>query len=356
MGVQKISSVRSARKLHVVAYVRVSTFLDCQDESYEQQTLYYEGFIRSHSDWEFAGVYGDRVSGTHSENRLEFQRMIQDALAMKIDLIYCKSVSRWARNAVEALESVKYLTGNKINIVFEQEGIDTRDPSVLFQLSLASSIAQSESESISENMKWLYRNRAERGIYKPQRNKHFGYNTDDHTFVPDRNAEYVRLMFKRFAVGATTGEIEEELKDLGVTDKGKPITQTRIRSILNNEVYVGDKEFGKKPQRNVITGKPDEVQVKKYFTNHHEAIIDRETWDAVQARLGKEKLVRKRENEKRHRMLNILRVDPEVPPRRLCKMAGVERTVAANFISNLRKKRKLIRDADGCWMLDEKMV
>ena len=84
--------------------------------------------------------------------------------------------------------------------------------------------------------------------------------------------------------------------------------------------------------------------------------FSRETWDAVQARLGKEKLVRKRENEKRHRMLNILRVDPEVPPRRLCKMAGVERTVAANFISNLRKKRKLIRDADGCWMLDEKMV
>lgn len=99
-------------------------------------------------------------------------------------------------------------------------------------------------------------------------------------------------------------------------------------------MYVGDKEFGKKPQRNVITGKPDEVQ----------------------ARLGKEKLVRERENEKRHRMLNILRADPELPPRRLCKMVGVERTVAANFISNLRKKGALIRDADGCWMLDEKMI
>ena len=231
-----------------------------------------------------------------------------------------------------------------------------RDPSVLFQLSLASSIAQSESESISENMKWLYRNRAERGIYKPQRNKHFGYNTDDRTFVPDENARYVRLMFERFAAGAQLGEIEEELKDLGVTDKGNPITQIRIRSILNNEVYVGDKEFGKKPQRNVITGKPDEVQVKKYFTNHHEAIIDRGTWDAVQARLGKEKLVRERAKEKRSRMLNILRADPEIPPRRLCKMVGVERTVAANFISNLRKKGALIRDADGSWMLDEKLV
>ena len=116
--------------------------------------------------------------------------------------------------------------------------------------------------------------------------------------MPDGNAKYVRLMFERFAAGATTGESEEELKGLGVTDQGKPITQTKIRGILNNEVYVGDKEFGKKPQRNVITGKPDEVQVKKYFTNHHEAIIDRETWDAVQARLGKDKLVRERENEK----------------------------------------------------------
>lgn len=344
MGVQKISSVRNTRKLHVAAYVRVSTFLDCQDESYEQQALYYEGFIRSHPDWEFAGVYGDRISGTHSDNRPEFQRMIQDAIDMKIDLIYCKSVSRWARNAVEALESVKYLTGNKVNIVFEQERIDTREPGVLFQLGLASSIAQSESESISENMKWLYRNRAERGIYKPSKDKHFGYNTDDHTFVPDGNAQYVRLMFERFAAGATLGEIEEELKDLGV-----PFTQHRIRGILKNEVYAGDKEFGKIPQRNVITGKPDEVQVKKYFTNHHEAIVDRETWDAVQARLRKEKLVRERAKEKRHQMLEILRSDPELPPRRLCRMVGVERTVAANYINSLRKRGVLTRDKDGVW-------
>ena len=352
MGVERIASLRNSRKPQVAAYVRVSSLMEAQDESYEVQAEHYEKFIKAHTEWEFAGVYGERLSGTHAENRPEFQRMIEDAIAMKIDIIYCKSVSRWARNAVEALESIKYLTGNNVRIIFEQEGIDTRNPSTLLQLSLASAISQSESESISENVKWLYRKRAERGIYIPAKGVNFGYNTDAHTFVPDGNARYVRLMFERYAEGRSLAEIEKELE--GVTDeRGEPIKRCRIRAILKNEVYAGDKEFGKVPQRNVITGKPDEVQVKKYVRDHHEPIVSRKTWDAVQARLAREKLERDRAEEKRKRMLNVLRAVPEMKAAELAERVGVERGTAKSFIHGLKKKGVLKKDDQGNWMIEE---
>lgn len=353
MGIERIASLRNSRKPQVAAYVRVSSLMEAQDESYEAQAEHYEKFIRSHADWEFAGVYGDRLSGTHAENRPEFQRMIEDAIAMKIDLIYCKSVSRWARNAVEALESIKYLTGNNVRIIFEQEGIDTSQPGTLFQLSLASAVSQSESESISENVKWLYRKRAERGIYIPRKGVNFGYNTDENTFVPDRNAKHVRLMFERYAAGMSIAEIEKELKKLGVTDQGgKPITGSRIAAILKNEIYVGDKEFGRTPQRNVITGKPEEVQVKKYVKDHHAAIVSRQTWETVQARLEKEKLERDKAGEKRKRMLNILRAVPEMKAASLAERVGVKTQTAKDFIQGLKKKGILKKDVDGSWMVE----
>ena len=352
MGVERIVSLRNSRKPQVAAYVRVSSLMDTQDESYEAQAEHYEKFIKAHDEWEFAGVYGERISGTHSENRPEFQRMINDAIAMKIDIIYCKSVSRWARNAVEALESIKYLTGNNVRIIFEQESIDTQNPSTLLQLSLASAISQSESESISENIKWLYRKRAERGIYLPNKGRHFGYNTDAHTFVPDGNAKYVRLMFERYAAGMSMGEIEKELK--GVTDeKGEPIKRHRIRAILKNEADAGAQEFGKIPLRNVITGKPDEVQVKKYVKDHHTAIVSRKTWDAVQARLDREKLERDRAEEKRKRMLKALRADPGMGPTSLAGRVGVEPRTAKNFIHGLKKKGVQVKGDDGSWKVAE---
>ena len=121
--------------------------------------------------------------------------MINDALAGKIDIIFCKSVSRWARNTLDGLRAIKRLTGNHVHIVFEQEGIDTRQPGVIFNLNVAAAIAQAESESISENLKWIYRRRAEQGIFMAQRGKYFGYNTDDGSFHLDENADHVRDIF-----------------------------------------------------------------------------------------------------------------------------------------------------------------
>lgn len=296
MGVTRIRSERHSRKTRAAAYVRVSTMLSEQDESYEAQSAYYEQKIRSNPEFEFVGVYGDRISGTHKENRRKFNQMIEDALAGKIDLIYCKSISRWGRNTLDSLESIKMLVGNQVNVVFEENGIDTRNPGESFKLNLYAAIAQSESESISDNLKWLYRHRAQMGIYIPRKGQNFGYDTSSHEFIPDENAKYVRMMFEMYAEGKTMSEIKNALEGV-LTTMGNPFNDWTIRSILQNEVYVGDVRFGKTLSRNVITGEVDKEQTTGYLKDHHIGLVSRELWDKVQGIFEKRKKAREQARE-----------------------------------------------------------
>ena len=255
-----------------------------QDESYENQAAHYENQITSNPEWELAGIYGEKVSGTHAENRDEFQRLIADALDGKIDLILCKSVSRWARNVVDGLNSIKLLTGRGVHIYFEQEGIDTRTPGILLQLNLAASVAQSESESISENLKWNYKQKTAQGKFYASKNKYFGYDTKGDEFHINEDAEWVVFIFDRYVEGVGVTEIADRLNKAGVrSQSGKAWTTTAVRSILKNEVYVGDVIFRKTPSRNVITGEIDEDWKPKYVKNHHVGIVSRETWDTAKA-------------------------------------------------------------------------
>ena len=287
--VRKIPAERNLRKKQVAAYVRVSSEMEEQDGSFETQIEYYEKKIKGNPDWEFAGVYAEKKSGTSREGRKEFNRMIKDVKLGKIDLILCKSISRWGRNMVEAVQAIRELMGYRVNVVLEQEGLDTRTPGIAFQLNLAASVAQSESESISENQKWVYKKLAEQGVFRANPGTYFGYNTDDRSFHPDENAKYVRGMFKHYLRGETYAEIADWLNDQGVkTRRGNPFSGSNIKSILTNEVYVGDVQFGKHPSRNVITGELDEYQVKKYVREHHEGLVDRATWDAVQKKITSE--------------------------------------------------------------------
>ena len=166
MKVTKILAERHTRNPRVAAYIRVSTTEKKQDESYEAQAEYFENKIKNTEGWDFAGIYGERESGTRAENRDDFNRMIKDAEDGKIDLILVKSVSRWSRNIVDGLRTIHHLTENRIHIIFEQEGIDTRQPGHTLQLNLATAVAQTESESLSENLKWLYKKRAEKGYIR----------------------------------------------------------------------------------------------------------------------------------------------------------------------------------------------
>ena len=272
MKVTRILAERHTRNLRVAAYIRVSTTEKKQDESYEAQAEYFENKIKNTEGWDFAGIYGERESGTRAENRDDFNRMIKDAEAGKIDLILVKSVSRWSRNIVDGLRTIHHLTENRIHIIFEQEGIDTRQPGHTLQLNLATAVAQTESESLSENLKWLYKKRAEKGYIRANKGMYFGYNTDDGNFTPDENAVYVRRMFRKFADGKTTEDIARGLEGV-LNSRGKAITPAMIRNILKNEIYKGDVHICKSISRNVITGEPDKEQYSKYVKNHHEAIV-----------------------------------------------------------------------------------
>lgn len=203
-----------------------------------------------------------------------------------------KGVSRWARNTVDALKTIRLLNDHFVHVIFEQEDVDTRTPGHLFKLNLSCAVAQAESESISENLKWLYRKRAERGIFKAVSWRYFGFNTDDGNFTPDENAKYVRQMFQEYVSGKTLREIAKGLEGVK-NNKGKQVSASQVKSILANEVYKGDLHICKSVSRNVITGEPDAEQYGKYIEGHHEAIVGADLWAKAQKRLEAEARPRK---------------------------------------------------------------
>ena len=340
MAVRKILAERHTRNPRVAAYIRVSTTEKKQDESYEAQAEYFENKIRNTEGWDFAGIYGERESGTHAENRDDFNRMIKDAEEGKIDLILVKSVSRWARNIVDGLRTIHHLTENRVNIIFEQENIDTRQPGHTLQLNLATAVAQTESESLSENLKWLYKKRAEKGYIKANKGMYFGYNTDDGNFTPDENAVYVRRMFREFADGVTAEEIARGLE--GVENRrGNPITGSQVRSILKNEIYKGDVHICKSISRNVITGEPDKEQYSNYVKGHHEAIVSEELWDLVQKRLKEnaEKYSRKAAQEREEDVLAM--IEDGMSQAEIVEYLGISIAQVKYTASKLRKEGRL---------------
>ena len=286
MPVTVVRATRNTRKKRTAAYVRVSTWEEMQDGSFRVQQDYYERKIRSNPEWDFAGIYAERETGTHLDNRQQFNQMVDDALDGKVDIILCKSISRWGRNIVDALRSIKLLDSNHVRIIFEQENIDTLYPGAVLQMNLAAAIAQSESESNSLNHKWTYRQNAKRGVHAIGSNHYLCYDGCGDTLVPNEKADYVRKIYEDFVAGKHYDGIADELNALGArTVSNKPFTRSSVRNILINEVYKGDLRFQKVPSRNIITGELDDIQVDMYITDHHEAVVSRELWDKAQKRV-----------------------------------------------------------------------
>ncbi len=290
MIVRKIQSQTSQQRKRVAAYCRVSTDFAEQEESYEKQITYYESLIKSNPDWIFAGIYADQGrSGTSIKSRPAFQQMMQDALAGRINLILVKSISRFSRNMVDCDRAVKELTAANVEVRFEKEGISSLDPSAGFVFSLLAAVAQDESRSISENIRWRYANRFAKGDYNIGSNRIFGYDSVDGKLTPNKDAWVVKRIFELYAQGQSPADIEAELAShhvMGLRGKGA-MKVPSILSILQNETYVGDKHLQKKPPLNFLTKRPDPnaEHVSYYLTDDHEAIIDRATWEHAQARL-----------------------------------------------------------------------
>lgn len=285
MKITKVPRKRDRHKRRVAAYCRVSTKQKNQGESFEEQQNYYTNYISVHPEWEFAGIYSDEKSGTKATNRPAFQRMIQDALDGKIDYILVKSISRFSRNIVDCQQYANTLQSQGCYIHFEKEGLDTENPSSSMMFAFLSVIAQDESRSISDNMKWSYRERYKRGVYNLGNNRILGYDSRNGKLIPNADAQTVHLIFQLFTEGKGETQIAGILKNKGILGKNKkPLTAAGIRYILSNEVYTGDRLLQKNAPRNFLTKRPDDSIPYEsfYLENDHEAIVDRKTWNEAQ--------------------------------------------------------------------------
>lgn len=294
MRVQRIPARHECQQKRVAAYCRVSTHFAEQEESFETQVKHYTRLIQNNPEWTFVKVYADYgFSGTSAKKRPQFVTMFRDAMNGKIDLILVKSISRFSRNLVECQQYVRQLKEQGVEVRFEREHINTFDPTSDFVFSLLSAVAQDESRSISENVKWGYRKRFERGEYCMGNNRILGYDTDQKTkkLVPNKDAWIVKLAFERFIQGVSYQKIANELNEKGVKRMyGKtPLGASAIQYIIGNETYVGDKLLQKNPPVDFLTKKPDSnaEYTSYYVQDDHEALIDRETWKKAQSILKK---------------------------------------------------------------------
>lgn len=293
MIIRKIQPKVVAAKKRVAAYCRVSTQRNEQDESFATQKRYYEEMISTHPDWELVKIYSDRHSATAAKNRPGFQEMLADAEAKKLDIVICKSISRFARNIVDCQKYTQWFSTLGITVIFEEQNIRTDDPTSGFVLSMMSAIAQDESHSISENERKSYESRFARGEYNLGNNRILGYDSEDGVLVPNKDAWIVKEVFRRFLAGESYRQIAKGLKEMGAEclHSKRGFGVETLRYMISNETYVGDKCLQKKAPVDYLTKKPDPNRkaMSNYLYDDHEAIIDRETWDKAQAILKERK-------------------------------------------------------------------
>lgn len=276
--------------IRVAAYARVSSDKDAAFHSLEAQTEYYRDYVAAHPDWELVAIYSDNgISGT-TISRPEFQQMLQDCREGKIDLIVTKSVTRFARNTIILLETIRELKKLGVDCYFEKEDMHSISPDGELLLTLLAMYAEEEARSASENQKWRIQKLYDQG--KPAGGHVFGYRLVDEKFeiVPEE-AEIVKKIFRLYLSGMGYGKISRTLIEQNIPARfGGTWSNASIRDILLNEKCVGDlllqktfrEDFRTKKKR-INTGELRKVYVK----NSHEAIIDRQTFEAVQQEIAR---------------------------------------------------------------------
>ena len=278
----------------VAAYARVSTMKESQQTSYEAQIEYYTNYIKEQPNWIFAGIYAEEgVTGTSTKKRIEFRRMIEDALDGKIDLIITKSVSRFARNTVDSLTTIRKLKEHSVECYFEKENIWTFDSKGELLITIMSSLAQEESRSISENTRWGMRKAFQDGkVFVPF--GHFlGYDrgVNGELQINQEQAKTVRLIYNLFLEGYTFYGMKIP------TPYGNEIWNDRtIKNILQNEKYRGDALLQKRYSKDFLDRKmrKNEGEVPQYYiVGNHEAIIEADLFEAVQEELKRRTKLRR---------------------------------------------------------------
>ena len=283
------------RHLRVAAYCRVSTDSEEQLSSYENQLSYYTEKIMKEPGWTMAGVFADEgITGTSTCKRKEFLRMIRQCRQGKIDMILAKSVSRFARNTVDTLNFTRELRSLGIPVIFEEQNINSIYPESEFLITLHGAFAQAESESTSSRVRWGKRQAMKSGHVAMQYKQLLGYEKgpDGKPRIVPEQAETVRFIYDRYLAGDSVREIKAALEGREIpTVSGKTEWMaSHIRSILTNEKYCGDVLLQKTFIQDCISKKviPNTGQLPKYLIqNHHEGIVSRETFDAVQLEMAR---------------------------------------------------------------------
>jgi len=277
-------------KLRVAAYCRVSTDSDEQATSYEAQVEHYTAFIKQNSEWEFAGIFADDgISGTNTKKREEFNRMIGECMAGNIDLIVTKSISRFARNTLDCLKYIRELKEKNIPVFFEKENINTMDSKGEVLLTIMASLAQQESQSLSQNVKLGLQYRYQNGEVQVNHNRFLGYTKDEdgHLIIEPVEAEVVKRIYREYLEGASLLQICRSLKaDSILTAANKPHWRPEtVKKILQNEKYIGDALLQKTYTVDFLTKKRvknNGIVPQYYVENSHEAIIPRDLYMQVQ--------------------------------------------------------------------------
>lgn len=291
----KAAITQSYRQLRVAAYCRVSTKQDEQLNSYEVQRTHYEERIRTEPKWSLVGIFADKgITGTSMKKRDEFNKMLRLCYKSKIDMIIVKSISRFARNTLDVIKITRKLREINVDVYFEEQGIHSIDPASEFYITIYGSIAQSESENISANVKWGKAQSAKQGNV-PFQCKHFlGYakNADGEIEIVPEEAEIIREIYEQYLSGESLYGIKCYLEEKEIpTPAGCSVwRQETIRSILSNEKYKGDAIINKTYVSDCISKrvKANNGERNKYYIeNNHPAIIDAGTFARVQEEIAR---------------------------------------------------------------------
>ena len=291
----------SEKKLRVAAYCRVSTELEEQESSYEARVEYYTRKIQETENWKLAGIYADDgKSATNTKKRDDFKAMIKDAESGKIDMILTKSVSRFARNTVDSLLTIRKLKEKNVAVVFEKEGVNTLDGTGEILITILSSLAQDESRNISENTRWGVVRKFEKGKVIVNHNKFMGYtkNENGDLVIVPKEAEIVRLVFRLYLEGYSTGKIAKYLEEQKIkTATGlEKWHDTVVLKMLRNEKYMGDALLQKTYTVDFMTKKKvmnKGIVPQYYVEDDHEAIIPKDLFYRVQEELARRASVNK---------------------------------------------------------------
>ena len=297
----------SKPKIRVAAYCRVSTDSEEQASSYEIQIEHYTNYIKKNKEWELAGIFADDgITGTNTKKREEFNRMIEECMSGKIDMIITKSISRFARNTLDCLKYIRQLKDKNIAVFFEKENINTMDSKGEIMLTIMASLAQQESQSLSQNVKLGIQYRYQQGEVQVNHKRFLGYTKDENKqlVIDPEGAEVVKRIYREYLEGASLLQISRGLEADGIlTAAGKAKWRPEtLKKILQNEKYIGDALLQKTYTVDFLSKKRvknNGIVPQYYVENSHEPIIPRELFMQVQEEMVRRANLRGRKGGKK---------------------------------------------------------